>query len=110
MVSIKNDMHNTFVVMNAAAVDLASHGAVASVDTAIDVESSDGEDQYPLNATQDVVLATILPITIAAGIAVQTAAVTDANTITLRTTNASAVAVDPASIAAGGIKFVVGRR
>ena len=106
----KGDAHNIFLVMNAGAVDLASHGAVASVDTAIDVEALDGVDQAPLIAGRDHVLAVIWPITFTAGIAYQTAVVTDSNTITIRTTNASAGAVDPASIAANLIYFVVARR
>jgi hypothetical protein len=109
-IAYNNDVHNLFVVMNSAAVDLANHTAVASVDTTIDVEGLDGVEQYPLNSTVDHVVAVTLPITIEAGITVQTAVVTDHNTITLRTTNASAGAINPASIDAGSIKFLIARR
>lgn len=106
----KNDMHGIFVVMNSAEVDLAALGAVASVDQAIDVEMLDGVDQNPLDSDSDTVLQVVLPVTIEAGLAVQTAVVTDSNTITVRFTNASAGSINAAAIAAGGIKFVVGRR
>lgn len=107
-VRTKGDFHGGFVVMNVAAVDLASHGAVGSIDTVITVEALDGVDQAPLQTT-DWVMQVVFPITFTAGVAVQTAIVTSATQITLRTTNASAGAVDPASIAANAIKFLIAR-
>lgn len=104
----KGDFHNGFIVKNAGAVDLANHTAVASVNTDIAVTSLDGADAAPLRST-DVVLQVILPTTFPAGIVVQTAVVKDENEITLRTTNPSAGAIDPSSIAAGDILFVIGR-
>jgi hypothetical protein len=114
MPSVKNDVHGVFIVMNQAAVDLANHGAVASVSTDIDVEAADGEDQFPLKTT-DLVYGPFAAVNgagwdlINAGIAVQACSVKDANTLTLRTTNPSAAGIDPASIAANALKFLVFR-
>jgi hypothetical protein len=74
-VRTKGDFHGGFVVMNVAAVDLASHGAVGSIDTVITVEALDGVDQAPLQTT-DWVMQVVFPITFTAGVAVQTAIVT----------------------------------
>ncbi len=106
--SVNNEIHGVFIVMNQAAVDIANHTAVASVDTAIDVEAADGEDQFPLKTTDYVVLVGGFAA-INAGLAIQSCVVTDANTLTLRTTNPSAGAIDPASIAANLLKFLVFR-
>jgi hypothetical protein len=107
---LRSDVHNLFFVTNAGSVDLANHTAVSSVNTAVSVKSDDLEDLYPLNPTQDVVVGVHLPMTISAGIAVQAATVTNANTITIRTTNPSAGAIDPPAIAANAIKFLIARR
>lgn len=111
----KGDFTGGFLVMNQAAVDLANHTAVASVVTDIDVEAFDGDDQFPLRTT-DFVVGPFAAANgagwdlISAGIAVQAVSVKDSNTITLRTTNASAGAIDPASIAANALVFLVFRR
>jgi hypothetical protein len=110
----KGDFHGGFIVMNSAAVDLANHTAVLSVDTDIDVEALDGGDQNPLKAG-DIILGPIASAAggwaaLEAGIVVQGAIYKDANTLTLRTTNASAGAVNPASIAANLLYFIVFRR
>lgn len=105
----KGDFHASFVVMNQAAIDLASLGAVASVDQDIAVEALDGIDQFPLMLT-DFVLGWQWGATLAAGLAVQTAKVKDSATITVRITNASAGAIDNASVAANTIYFFIGRR
>ena len=111
----KGDVTGSFLVMNIAAVDLANHTAVLAVDTDIDVEALDGVDQFPLRTT-DVVIGPFAAApgagwaAINGGIAVQGVVVKDANTLTLRTTNPSAGAVDPASIAANALMFLVFRR
>lgn len=107
-VQLKADFHNLFVVQTVGALDIASHGAVGSVDTIVTVTSLDGADAAPLRTT-DWVVQVLLPANVLAGIAVQTAFVTSTNQITLRTTNASAASVDPPSVAAGGYKFIIGR-
>lgn len=109
-----NDVRS-FLVMNQSAVDLANHTAVASVDTDIDVEAIDGEDQYPLRSG-DVIVGPFPAAAgagwaaIEAGIVVQSVVYKDSNTLTLRTTNPSAGAINPASIAANLLYFVVHRR
>lgn len=111
----KTDVGGVFLVMNQAAVDLANHTAVLSVDTDIDVEVIDGVDQNPLRSG-DVIVGPIAAAggagwaALPAGIAVQSVVYKDSNTLTLRTTNPSAGAVDPASIAANLLYFLVFRR
>jgi hypothetical protein len=73
-----------------ATVDLANHGAVASVDTVVTVATD-----VTLQSTDKIVA--IPPITLEAGIAVQSCVYTSATTLTMRTTNASAGAINPAS-------------
>lgn len=102
----KTDFHGGFIVMNQAAVDIANITAVTSLDTDIDVETADGEDQFPLRTTDFVFLVDGFR-TLEASVAPVLAWVKDSNTITLRLTNASAGAVNPASIAANTIKFAV---
>lgn len=80
-----------------AALDLANHTAVASVDT--DVTS-------PLVKSGDLVLA-VPPATLEAGIAVQGCHTVTNGAFKLRTTNASAGAINPAS---ASWAFVVLRR
>jgi hypothetical protein len=109
MASTNNDIHNVFIVMNQAAVDLANHTAVASVDTDIDVECNDGEDQAPLKSTDYIVMVEGFGA-LEAGVTVVNCKYKDGNTLTLRTTNASAGAINPASIAANLLKFAVFRR
>lgn len=71
-----------------AAVDPASAGAVGSVDTDVTVNGV---------VVGDVVLA-IPPASLTAGLAPQGATVPSANTVRLRLTNASAGAIDGASL------------
>jgi hypothetical protein len=71
----------------AATLDLANHTAVASVDT--DITSA-------LIKAGDVVIA-VPPATLEAGIAVQGTHTVAAGSFKLRTTNASAGAINPAS-------------
>jgi hypothetical protein len=84
----------TSAFMFAATLDLANHTAVASVDT--DVTAA-------LVKSGDVVIA-VPPATLEAGIAVQGCHAVAAGSFKLRTTNASAGAVNPAS---AGWTFVV---
>lgn len=70
-----------------ATVDLANHTAVASVDTAVTVAGAQTSHQ----------VIAVPPVTLEAGIAVQAAVVSADGTVTLRTTNASAGAINPAS-------------
>lgn len=106
----KGDFHGGFVVMNVSAVDIASLAAGAMANVDIDVEALDGVDQAPLQTTDFVVGpvagfdAMTTPITFIQAI------VLDTNTVRLRIGNASAGALDPASIAANNIKFLVFRR
>lgn len=109
MPSIKTDIHNAFVVTNVNAVDLANHATLTSVDTDIDVEMADGEDQNPLHSDDLVQLVGGFQ-TLEAGICVVNCRVKDANTVTLRTTNPTAGAISPAPIAANALKFIVYRR
>ncbi len=110
----RNDGH-VFFVMNQAAVDLANHTAVASVDTDVDVEGLDGVDQNPL-ASGDFIVGPFPAAGAAgwaaleAGVAVVSNVYKDANTLTMRTTNASAGAINPASIAANALIWAVIRR
>lgn len=113
-ISTNTEAHAIFKVMNQAAVDLANHTAVASVDTDIDVEMGDGEDQNPLKSG-DLIIGPF-PAAAGAGIAALEAGIAvvsnvykDANTITMRTTNPSAGAINPASIAANAIYWLVVR-
>lgn len=111
----KGDFHGGFIVMNSGAVDLVNHTAVLAVDTDIDVEALDGVSQEPLQPN-DVIIGPLPAAagsgwaTINGGICVQSVIYKDANTITLRTTNPSAGAIDPASIAANLLLFLVFRR
>lgn len=108
--AIKGDFHGGFLVMNTAAVDLADHTAVASVDTVITVESLDGVDQAPLKSG-DIIVGPVSGVgAIEAGIVVQSCVYTSESSLTLRTTNASAGAINPASIAANLLYFLVFRR
>lgn len=68
-------------------VNPANHTAVASVNTDVTVTGL---------VTTDVVMV-VPPITLEAGIVVQGAAVSSTDTLRIRTTNASAGAIDPAS-------------
>jgi hypothetical protein len=107
--SSTGSMHNDFLVTPQAAVDLANHTAVASVDTDIAVQTVDGADLFPLKAND-----VIVPVkgfqALEAGIAIVSCIYKDSATLTLRTTNPSAGAINPASIAAAGILFKVSRR
>jgi hypothetical protein len=73
-----------------ATVDPGNHTAVASVDTTVTVPTD-----VTLQSTDKIVA--IPPVTLEAGIAVQTCVYVSATTFTLRTTNASAGAINPAS-------------
>ena len=73
-----------------ATVDLANHTAVASVNTTVTVPA--GSELL----STDLIVA-IPPATLGAGICVQGCAYASATTFTLRTTNPSAGAIDPAS-------------
>lgn len=107
--TVKSDLHNVFLVKSSGAVDLANHTAVAAVNTDITVTGMNGETS-PLDTGSDVVVQVIAPITLEAGISISAAIILSATQIRLRTTNASAGAVDPASVAAGGWVFAIGRR
>lgn len=103
-----------FKIMNQAAVDFASLAAVTSVDVDIDVEMADGQDQYPLKAG-DLIVGPFAAAAGAGWAAIEAKFVVvgnvykDDNTLTLRATNAGASAVDPASIAANAMYWLVFR-
>lgn len=110
----KGDFHGGFLVMNTAAVDLANHTAVLSVDTDVTVESVDGVSQEPLQAN-DIILGPYSVAgagfaTLEAGVVVVQNIYKSGTTLTMRTTNPSAGAVNPASIAANLLFWLVFRR
>lgn len=76
------------IAVRTVLVDPASIGAVASGDTIVTI---------PGVAVGDLVIA-IPPVNLTAGLAPQAAVVTGANSVTIRLTNASAGAVDGASL------------
>jgi hypothetical protein len=76
-------------------VDPANHTAVTAVNTDVTVAGVLPTDQ----------IVPIPPVTLEAGIAVQSARPIAANTVRIRTTNASAGAIDPASATWGLLVF-----
>lgn len=94
-----------FVVVSGA-VDLANHTAVLSVDTTITVTMPDGTTN-PLQSTDLIQLVGGFTA-LEAGIIPQSVDYVSASSVKLRTTNPTAGAINPASIAA--LTFLVSRR
>jgi hypothetical protein len=103
--TVHGSIEGQFVVVSGA-VDLANHTAVASVDTAITVTMPDGTTS-PLQSTDLIQLVGGFDA-LEAGVVPVNVKYTSATQVTLRTTNPSAGAVNPASIAA--LTFLVSRR
>lgn len=108
--TIHGDYTGAFRVTSLNAVDIANMTAVASVSTDIIVTMPDGTTN-PLNPATDWVTGIHAPATLEAGVTIVSAVVKAAttNTITLVTTNGSAGAINPASVAAGGWSFSIQR-
>ena len=96
-VEVRSDFGGVYLI-SGVTVDIANLTAVASADLSVSL---------PGVRTNDIVIA-VPPATLEAGVAVQTVNVTAADTVSLRATNASAGAINPASSALW--QFIVFRR
>lgn len=96
-VEVRSDFGGVYLV-SGVTVDIDNMTAVAAVDTVVTLAGVRAND----------IVVPIPPILLEAGVTVQGANVTAADTISLRTTNASAGAINPASSALW--QFLVFRR